>query len=459
LVAIYTVTGLALRRFTRIDRTDAGLRDVAVFVGISGASVTAAALVYVGAYLVDGTMEFERVGRVFSKLWIGDLVGFLIVGPLLLQLRARAWRTVAVATRVWVRDAAIAALALMLILAVIFASKPLDEFRTSYLLYLPTIVIALRYGLFGAALALLPVQLGVLGSVVFFQPVVATALEFQLLMLTLALTTLCIGALASERERSMHELARRERESRAQQEALARAQRSASTAELAAALAHELNQPLSAIGTYARAGHVLAAAEPLDRGRLLSTLERVAAESSRAGDYVRRLRDFFRTGALRRESIGVAQLIAAARALLDDRMKRERVDWRCEIAPGLPALRVDRIQFGTVLVNLFGNAIDAMNGVAPRRLIVRARLAAAAGRIRIEVEDSGAGVPTEMCERLFQPLATSKPDGMGLGLALSRTIVERHGGKLWHESRGGSAHGYGPDRKVTVFCLEVPIDD
>jgi C4-dicarboxylate-specific signal transduction histidine kinase len=345
-------------------------------------------------------------------------------------------------------------LAVAALLLLVFGFQPLDEFRMSYLLFLPLIVAAMRYGLPGAVIAVPVVQFGLLGTLATVGIRPGTAFEFQLLVLTLALASLFLGALNDERRRATERSARHERSLRERSQALDEALRIASTAELAAALAHDLAQPLSAIGTYARASQLLAERGAAEDPRLREILQQIAAESTRAAQYLHRLRDFFRTGSMQLERVPVAHLFESAREHLRERLLRTGAAWQATIAPGLPPVHVDAVQIGAVLGNLVANACDAMaESGAPRAIRLQALPAPASGgamvpMVRILVEDSGPGVPPEIRERLFQPLATSKPNGMGLGLALSRSIVERQGGRLWFE----------PDLPSTTFCLDLPID-
>jgi two-component system sensor kinase FixL len=296
------------------------------------------------------------------------------------------------------------------------------------------------------------VQLGLMAALTLSQSRAATAFEYQMLILALALTSMYIGLLTSERERVARRLAARERELREQRDALNETQRTAATAELSAALAHDLNQPLSAIGTYARAARLLAERDSIDRAKLFHTLDQIAAASSRAGQYVRRMRDFFRTGTMASERVAVEDLVGRAGAHLRDRIERAGISLELSIEPGLPPLRIDAVQAGAALDNLLGNACDALaNAQRPRRIRVRAARLAGARRplLRITVQDSGPGVPEELRPQLFKPLATSKPHGMGLGLALSRSIAERLGGGLSFDAASS----------VTTFHLDLPIDE
>lgn len=446
----YVLTGLAVRSKTRIAGGELTLRDLTWFVAFVAVGAALSSIVYVGAYLLDGTLPQERATRVFLRLAVGDVLGLVGVTPLLVYLtRATLLPAADARRRAALRDFAVFVLALVLTLLLVFAITPFDEFRMSYLLFLPMIAFALRQGAAGAALAVPLAQLGVIISLYVLGERAATAFEFQMLLLALSLTTLYFGALAEERAHAADALAQREQQLREQQARLNQAQRMAAAAELAASLAHELNQPLSAIGTYAGACRMLAAGGEASRRELQEALTQVVRESARAGEFVRRMRDFFRTGAADVERTAPSDLIEAAHDQVRDRLGRHGVQWTSRIEPGLPAVAVDRVQIGAVLGNLLANAIEAVVAAPPPRAIeVRARRSGD-DMVRIEVEDSGSGVALEVRDRLFQPMATSKPGGMGLGLAMARTIAQRHGGSLWLDATCSR----------TTFCLELPADD
>jgi two-component system sensor kinase FixL len=224
----------------------------------------------------------------------------------------------------------------------------------------------------------------------------------------------------------------RERESE-----LARSLRLAAAAETASALAHELNQPLSAIGSYVRACTLLLERPEANRTRLETTMRTVVAEVARAGEVVRRLRDFFRSGTSRFERLAPADLVRAAAAAAAPRLARHRIEIALDIAPALPDLYVDRLQIETVLHNLLANAIDAIAGADPAERTIAIRVALVDAAVRIAVTDSGPGLPAGLAPSLFRPFTTTKPDGMGLGLAISRSIVENHGGRLVTERAAG----------------------
>jgi signal transduction histidine kinase len=451
----YAAAGYLVQRVTRWTRAEVSPRDLSLLVLIAvGASLTVALMLAL-THVLAGTVALQAVHIVSLQVVIGEALGLIVAAPALLLFASGAWRVEAANTfgrgRLG-RDLVLFAVAVLLLLLLIFWWRPFDQFRMSYLLFVPTIFIATRQGLLGAAAAVPIVQLGLMCAVLVFAPRVATAFEYQMLTLALALTSMYLGLLSSERERAARRLAARERELREQRTALSEAQRTAATSELSAALAHDLNQPLSAIGTYARAARLLAERNDADRSTLFRALDQIGNESARAGQYVRRMRDFFRTGAMHSEPVAVGDLIERGRAHLRDRLERAGIHFETSIEPGLPLLRTDAVQAAAVLDNLLGNACDALaQAEPPRRIhVLAARLPGGdRPRVRISVQDSGPGVAVELRPQLFRPLATSKPHGMGLGLALSRSIAERLGGGLSFDAA----------RSVTTFHLDLPTDE
>jgi two-component system sensor kinase FixL len=451
----YSVAGHLVQRFTRWTRAEVTRRDLSALVLIAFATSLAVAILLGLTHAIAGTVSLRLLHVVSLQVVVGEALGIIVAAPALLLLASGAWRIEAASTigsgRLG-RDLLLFAIVVAVLLLAIFWWRPFDQFRMSYLLFVPMIVIATRHGLFGAAVAVPLVQAGMIAAVSFFSARVATAFEYQMLTLALALTAMYIGLMSSERERAAQRLAARERELREQRNALAETQRTAATAELSASLAHDLNQPLSAIGTYARAARLIAERDTADRATLFRTLDQIAGESARAGQYVRRMRDFFRTGAMHNEEVRAEELIDRGRAHLRDRLERAGIEFEASIAPGLPPLRTDAVQVGAVLDNLLGNACDALaDAPRPRRIRVTVRRLAdrSPPAIRISVQDNGPGVAPELRPQLFKPLATSKPHGMGLGLALSRSITERLGGGLSFDAAAS----------ITTFNLDLPTDE
>lgn len=211
---------------------------------------------------------------------------------------------------------------------------------------------------------------------------------------------------------------------------LAHAARVATLGELTASIAHEVNQPLMAVVTNGEAGMRWLKRETPDLHEVETAMERIVSEGRRAGEIVKRIRGFLSKGSTQRDALDAASIIEEATRLLDHEFTRERIDLRIEVEPGLPAIVGDRIQLQQVLVNLMVNASQAMAGQTRPRMLVIAARKFAEDRLAISVSDSGPGVTASQADRLFDAFFTTKPQGMGMGLAICRTTVEAHGGQL-----------------------------
>ena len=218
---------------------------------------------------------------------------------------------------------------------------------------------------------------------------------------------------------------------RAQAE-LAHATRMTTLGELAASIAHEVNQPLAGIVTHGEAClRWLGRAEPqLDEVR--SAVERMIGDGRRASDVVRRLRELARKGNLQAVPQSVNDIVDEAVQLVQREISSHRVMLRLDLSPGLPPVLADRVQLQQVIINLILNAIQAMATVTdrPRELLIRSGRTED-GEVQLMVRDRGSGIDPHVADRLFQPFFTTKPDGMGMGLSISRSIVEAHGGRIW----------------------------
>lgn len=219
--------------------------------------------------------------------------------------------------------------------------------------------------------------------------------------------------------------------------------------EMASSLAHELNQPLAAITSYLKGSVTLLARDQPDLGRLSEALDKAADQALRAGDIIKRLREFVAKGETERTLEDPAKLMeeASALALVGARQKGFHVSLK--FARDLGLAIVDKVQVQQVALNLIRNAMDAMEGGDRRELTIR--VAPADDRmVRISVADSGPGVSPAVRERLFQPFVTTKASGMGVGLSICRTIVEAQGGRIWVEDNpeGGA-----------IFSFTLPLAD
>jgi PAS domain S-box-containing protein len=240
-----------------------------------------------------------------------------------------------------------------------------------------------------------------------------------------------------------HKRAEEERERLRQLETeLAHINRVTMLGELASSLAHELNQPISAATTSANACLRWLAHNPPDLERARAAATRIENDGNRAAEIIQRLRAFYKTGAPpKRELVDLNQVAEEILALLRDEADRHSISLHTELAPHLPQIMADRVQLQQVLMNLLLNGIEAMTDRAGE-LIIRSQ-SAEDGLLVISVSDTGVGLPSEKLDRLFGAFYTTKPQGTGMGLAISRSIIEAHGGRLWATAnavRGATFH-------------------
>jgi PAS domain S-box-containing protein len=233
---------------------------------------------------------------------------------------------------------------------------------------------------------------------------------------------------------------RKEIEARAREHEaeLAHVSRLSVAGEMASALAHELNQPLTAILAYTQGCRRILAADGDVPPRLVAAFDAVVQQAERAGSIIQRLREFLREGVSRRSTVAVEELVREALGLAEIEAAQSGISVRLELPPDLPFVIADRIQIEQVLVNLVRNAVEAIVEASPARREITIAARAAEGAVEVAVTDTGPGVAPQVKDRLFQPFVTMKTRGMGLGLSISRSIVEAHGGRLWTVSREGA---------------------
>jgi two-component system, LuxR family, sensor kinase FixL len=206
--------------------------------------------------------------------------------------------------------------------------------------------------------------------------------------------------------------------------------------EMASTLAHELNQPLSAISNYLKGTRRMLEGNSDDRSvTMRDALEKAADQAMRAGQIIRRLRDFVSRGESERRVESVTKLVEEASALSLVGVKDRGIRVQFQFDPTVDLVFADRVQIQQVLLNLIRNSMDAMETSQTRDLVVT--IAPVDGHVRISVSDTGSGIAPEIAEQLFQPFITTKRQGMGVGLSISRTIVESHGGRIWVEPNPG----------------------
>jgi two-component system sensor kinase FixL len=242
---------------------------------------------------------------------------------------------------------------------------------------------------------------------------------------------------------------RQETESRLQelQSELVHISRLTAMGEMASTLAHELNQPLSAIANYLKGVRRLLERHGGEQSAVMQdAMDKAAAQALRAGDIVRRLRDFVARGETERRVESIAKLVEEASALALVGAKEQDIRVRTQYDLDVDLVLADKVQVQQVLLNLMRNAVEAMAG-SPRRDLLLSTASVDGDMAVINVADSGPGIDADMASQLFQPFVTTKPHGMGVGLSISRTIVEAHGGRIWTEPNPGGG---------TIFRFTLP---
>lgn len=368
-------------------------------------------------------------GVAFVRFWVGDCVGIVVTMPFFLLLLEGRERLLDL-TRDWETAGygALAALALW----IAFGLGGAGEFQYFYLLFLPIVWAAARHGMPGAAVAAFFLQAGIIVAVQWQNLVAVTVFELQTLGAMLACVGFFIGTVVDEKQRVSDELRQ--------------TLRLAAAGEMAAALAHELNQPLTALSAYGSACQKLLELGG-DAGQLRTAVGRMVEESHRAAEVVRRLRDFFRTGATQLEPIDLGELVATVAEQFATRAARQSIELVTEVSAN-DRILADRLQLEVVLRNLLDNACDAVAEQPPgqRRVVLRSQRRGRA-ELALRVADSGRGVAAERAAGLFKAFQSSKSSGLGLGLAISRAIAEAHGGSLVTETGDGG-----------IFVLTLPLE-
>jgi PAS domain S-box-containing protein len=220
--------------------------------------------------------------------------------------------------------------------------------------------------------------------------------------------------------------------------------------ELTASIAHEVNQPLGAIVTSAASCTRWLAAQPPQMDKARQALERIANDGRRAAEVIQRIRALMKRQAPRKDWLDINETIREVLELTQHELYRDAVRVETRLEDSLPHVQGDRVQLQQVLLNLIVNAIEAMSGIEERRLLTISSAADGPLRVRVEVRDTGMGLSPEYVTRLFEPFYTTKAEGLGIGLSISRSIVEAHGGQL-------AAHANTP--RGTAFWFLLPVNE
>lgn len=218
---------------------------------------------------------------------------------------------------------------------------------------------------------------------------------------------------------------------------LARVARVTTMGELTASIAHEINQPLAALVTNANACLRWLAAETPNLGEARTSAQRIVREGTRAAEVIARIRSLLSKGQPVRDNMQINEVVEGVLPLVTGQLQRREAKLETELGSDLPQVEVDRVQIQQVLMNLLINALDAMNDVTNRAHTLKIRTTTRDGQVVLEVQDSGVGLSPEQMDRVFDAFYSTKSEGMGMGLSISRSIIEAHDGRLWAEPNDG----------------------
>jgi two-component system sensor histidine kinase DctS len=236
---------------------------------------------------------------------------------------------------------------------------------------------------------------------------------------------------------------------RQQEEKLAATARLVTVGEMASTIAHELNQPLSAIASYTTGCLNLLGEGELARGDLEEALRKTAQQTQRAGRIIRRVHDFVRKSEPTRAPVRMNAVVEEALGFADAEARKRRVRIQARLAEDDPQIEADPVLLQQVVLNLLRNAMDAMAGTPPERREIRVATEAGPLGVTVSIADRGCGISAEVREQLFQPFFTTKAEGMGMGLNICRSILELHHGRVWAEPQDGGG---------AVFSFSLPKD-
>jgi signal transduction histidine kinase len=398
-----------------------------------GATLSAAVLMAAGKAalaVAGGAYPWSALGLA-GHVVLAQAVAILAVAPLVMADNLRRWLRKDTTPIV---ETVLQMGALAVIAWEVFGRFANEEVHFFYLLFLPVAWIATRHGHNGSALALAAIYLAPVASDRLVGHNDPAIVELQIRLGVLAVTSLLFGAMASERRSS-------EARMQARQTEIAHFQRLNVGWEMASALAHELNQPLTAAMNYTQAAQRLITRPEPDLDRAAAVMAKSVDQIERVGQTIHGLRDFMRKGALRLTANTVGDMADDALRLVQAEANAAGILLQSAGLQGLTPVTADKTQMVQVLVNLIRNAVQALAAGTTENPIVLVSGRMAETEVEVVVTDNGPGLPPHVLARLFEPFVTTKEAGMGLGLSISKSILEAHDGRLWVESppHGGAA--------------------
>jgi signal transduction histidine kinase len=427
IAATYALAGSLARK--RLDISLARVRDMLVLLTVGAlGGLTAAILIGV---LLSTAAQFDSQDLMQSivPLFVGDLIGIAVVTPLVLRFAENYRHNLHRSTWAIAEVAAYGAVAAVAIWFIVRWGDG-EDYKFFTMLFLPVLTAALRYGIDGACFTLAVTQFSLVGILSLYGYSATAFAEFQVLMLVLTMAGLLVGVVVSEREQAEALARQAESNFKQLQAESAQVMRINMVSGMASALAHEISQPITAARALARSCEALIRAPDRDLARVEGDLRTVVTQIDHVAEVLRRVREFIKRGNTRVSEFDVSSVIQNAIALARAGMKAKGTRIEVDVPPEIPSISGDAIQLQQVLLNLILNALDAIAAAGHKQgqIKIAARAERDGQAISVSVEDNGVGVPEGL--ELFQPLTSSKPDGLGLGLSICASILEAHGGRI-----------------------------
>ncbi len=435
---VYTGTGLLLRRALRNRAVNSISGFARLMITLAAGALLCAALLAL-AQVHAGKISLDALPSALVTEWIDDLSIAVVMLPLYLLWRTREGLQLR-QLRPRLGELFLLLLTLVVVFSVTFGLLAPVDLQLFYLFFIPVAWTALRFGEGITSIAVVALQLGIV-LVLADRGAAQAVVEIQLLLLVLAGTGLFMGIAVSNNNRLARLVVTRD-------EQLAWVNRSTGIMELNTAIAHELNNPLAAVSNYLRAATLLLERPEVDQQRVQDTVHKALGEANRAVEVLGELRAFYRSGAVNREPLEPRRLIDDSVAVLQTKLQQWGIKCTVNGPADIPRIEADATQLSVVLHNLLGNACDAVKDMDAGRKSVALRVEHVGDEVRFSIEDRGRGIPPAIQPQLFWPLNSAKPSGMGLGLAISRSLVEANGGRIWLERS---------DANGTCIAFSIPV--
>jgi signal transduction histidine kinase len=416
----YAAAGALLHsKRVNLDRSLGSLHSLFWLMGVALVSIALVAVVHAVILAAFGILDPDDLMQASLRAFVGDVIGVAVFTPFLLIFVTRhRWPTIS-----W--EAISLLVSILAAIWIVFGIVGTYRLQMFYLLFIPIIWAAVRFGLEGVTAALVVTQVGLIAAIqLSAQGGSIDVTSYQALMVVLAVTGLSLGVLVDEQRKAQHRL-------RLQEEALNRVARLNTMGEFAGLIAHEINQPLTAIANYARLAKRAIEQNPADTTAASSAAGRAIEQTDRAAEVIRRLREFIRQGRTEKAPATADKLLADVQSFCRPLLERHDVRLETRAAADLPPLMVDALQIEQVIVNLVINSVEALSeaGRHDGRIVVEVEQIAPS-QVRFNVRDNGPGFHLGVADDVPARFATTKPNGLGLGLSLARSIVEAHGGRL-----------------------------